>query len=235
MRTRTIFWHCSAWLKKWHTRRAGPWFSLLTAWATCIPCTSSTSSPKLGKTVTSKLSSLLELRGRAWPRRSAYSPLVRDGNCGCFDCANTLWFGQMLCRTSNSFPPPRQPPQLLGIDKLVNNLTRLSIDQCSLHILWVPELTWTKVELDKCWNSQLVLVLLSGNVWGCFQFFLPVSFPCTTGDNNRIPIIGSLKIRSQQRTAVSTSWLLPYDHTWPHDQVCGCFVVSSPPLSALLD
>lgn len=126
MRIRTIFWSCRRWLKRWRTRLAGPWSSLLTAWATCTPCTSSTSSLKVGRTATSKLSSLSERRGPAWPRPCACSPPVRDGR------------------------PRRQLP-----------VTRHAAARATR------------------WKSPSVLLPSSGNIWVCFHFFVPVSFPCT--------------------------------------------------------
>uniref|UniRef100_A0A8C2W6X1 Phospholipase A2, group XV n=1 Tax=Cyclopterus lumpus TaxID=8103 RepID=A0A8C2W6X1_CYCLU len=49
----------------------------------------------------------------------------------------------------------------------------------------------------------------------CHGFF----FSLPAGDNNHIPVISSLKIRFQQRSASTTSWLLPYAQFWPKDQV----------------
>ncbi|XP_059401973.1 phospholipase A2 group XV-like isoform X1 [Carassius carassius] len=40
-----------------------------------------------------------------------------------------------------------------------------------------------------------------------------------TGENDHIPFIKPLKIRTLQRTAVSTAWLLPFAYTWPKDMV----------------
>ena len=39
------------------------------------------------------------------------------------------------------------------------------------------------------------------------------------GDNDHIPVISPLKMRSQQRSATTTTWLFPYANTWPKNQV----------------
>ncbi|CAL8358543.1 unnamed protein product [Lota lota] len=41
----------------------------------------------------------------------------------------------------------------------------------------------------------------------------------TSGDNNHIPVISPLKMRAQQRTATTTTWLFPSANTWPKNQI----------------
>ncbi|XP_051975733.1 phospholipase A2 group XV-like [Xyrauchen texanus] len=74
----------------------------------------------------------------------------------------------------------------------------------------------------QAWKDRYIKALVSlGPPWAGVGKTLRVM---ATGDNNHIPVISPLIIRTQQRTAISTVWLLPYAHTWPLDMV----LVSTP-------
>ncbi|KAL0968241.1 hypothetical protein UPYG_G00264220 [Umbra pygmaea] len=69
----------------------------------------------------------------------------------------------------------------------------------------------------QAWKDRYIKAFLSlGAPWAGVAKTLKV---VASGDNNRIPVISPLKMRSQQRSAVSTTWLLPYEHSWPADKV----------------
>ncbi|CAM4542635.1 unnamed protein product [Lepidochelys kempii] len=67
------------------------------------------------------------------------------------------------------------------------------------------------------WKDKYIKDYVSlGSPWGGVAKTFHV---LASGDNNRIPVISSLKIRDQQRSAVSTNWMLPYNYTWPPEKI----------------
>lgn len=69
----------------------------------------------------------------------------------------------------------------------------------------------------QAWKDKYIKTFISlGPPWAGVAKTVRV---VASGDNNRIPVISSLKIREQQRSASSTIWLFPSTNSWPADKV----------------
>ncbi|XP_056454895.1 group XV phospholipase A2 [Gadus chalcogrammus] len=69
----------------------------------------------------------------------------------------------------------------------------------------------------QAWKDRYIKSFVAlGAPWGGVVKTMRV---VTSGDNDHIPVISPLKMRSQQRSAITTTWLFPYAHTWPKNQV----------------
>ncbi|XP_031657267.1 lysosomal phospholipase A and acyltransferase isoform X1 [Oncorhynchus kisutch] len=87
-----------------------------------------------------------------------------------------------------------------------------------LHMLFCMNYIGVRTTIVKLpWAAYYLM--FSNHVFYIYTIALDYNVSFLAGDNNRIPVISSLEIRSQQRSAVSTTWLFPYAHSWPADKV----------------